>query len=339
MRTFVIVTFALSVLLSNALWSRPANADDLRFFKIASGSLGGAYFPVASSLARVISNPPGSKSCEAGGNCGIPGLTATAQSSGGSVANVDSLLTKKFPSAIVPSDVTYWAYTGTGPFRTRKPNPNLCVITSLYPEEVHLVATKESKINSVTDLSNKRVAMGERNSGALLGAQLLVRAYGLQEGKNFTPSFVNFEGAQKAMKDGKIDAFITVSGHPNKSITNMISEVGAHLVPISGAGSKRLADSSPFYSVAKIPAGAYPNQPGDIPTVAVTALWIARNDLDQDFLYTLTKTFWSNKFARSILDSGHPAGKFITLKSSFDGVPIPLCAGTQRYYKEIGLLK
>ncbi len=339
MRSIITATIALSLIVGSSLWHRSAHADDLRFFKIASGSVGGTYYPIASSLAKVISNPPGSKSCEAGGNCGIQGLTATAQSSGGSVANVDSLVAKKYPSAIVQSDVTYWAYTGTGPFRTRKPYPDLCVITSLYPEDVHLVATKESKISSVLELAGKRVAMGERNSGALLGAQLLVRAYGLEEGKHFTPTFVNFEGAQQAMKDGKIDAFITVSGHPNKSITTMIASLGAHLVPVTGDGAKRLSDGSPFYALSSIPNGVYPGQSGDIPTVAVTALWISRNDLDQDFLYRLTKAFWSNKFSRSILDGGHPKGKSITLQSAFNGVPVPLCVGAQQYYKEAGLLK
>lgn len=338
MRFFLFTIMAFG-LLASTFNIKPLHADELRFFKIASGSPGGTYFPIASSLAKVISNPPGSKSCEAGGNCGIPDVSATAQSSGGSVANVDALLARKYPSAIVQSDVTYWAYTGTGPFRTRKPNPNLCVISSLYPEDIHLVASKKSNIRSLPDIVGKRVGMGERNSGALLGAQLLVRAYGLEEGKHFTPSFVNFEGARNAMMADGIDAFITVSGHPNKAIAEMIARQGAHLVALTGDGAKRLADGSPFYTASSIPNGAYPGQSGDIPTVAVTALWIARTDLDQDFLYKLTKTFWGNKHARTILDGGHPKGKAITMATSFDGVPIPLCVGTQRYYKESGRLK
>ena len=108
MRFFLTTIMMLGLLFSNFNFKQ-AQAEDLRFFKIASGSLGGTYYPIASSLAKVISNPPGSKSCEAGGNCGMPGVTATAQSSGGSVANVDALLAGKFPSAIAQSDVTYWA--------------------------------------------------------------------------------------------------------------------------------------------------------------------------------------------------------------------------------------
>lgn len=317
----------------------PAQADDMRFFKIASGSRGGTYFPIASLLAKVISNPPGSKSCDAGGNCGVPHLTATAQSSNGSVDNVDALLAKKYPSAIAQADVTYWSYSGTGPFRTRKPNTLLCVLTSLYPEDVHFVAAKNARIDKMEDIAGKRIALGKPNSGALLGAQLLVRAYGLQEGKDFTPSFVDFLGAQDALKAGQIDGFITVAGHPSSAIAAMIKSYGAQLVPIVGKGRDVLTEKSPFYTASTIPAGVYPGQSNDLETVAVPSLWLARTDLDQDFIYKVTKAFWENRFARQILDGGHPKGKSITLASSFDGVPIPLCVGAQNYYKEIGRLK
>ena len=113
------------------------------------------------------------------------GLTATAQSTEGSVANVDALLMKTYPAAIAQSGIAYWAYKASGPFRTRKPNKQLCVTSSLYPEDVPLVASCSANIPGVGALAGKRVALGKRVSGALLGAQLLVRAYGLQEGKDF----------------------------------------------------------------------------------------------------------------------------------------------------------
>jgi len=97
---FVLIFFSISILAA----SQP-RADDLRFFKIASGSPGGTYFPIALLIAKVISNPPGSKGCNEGGNCGMKDLTATAQSTKGSVANVDALLMKTYPTAIAQSDV------------------------------------------------------------------------------------------------------------------------------------------------------------------------------------------------------------------------------------------
>ncbi len=162
--------WASCLLVAVALSPAAAAAKSLQFFKIGSGAVGGTYYPIAGMIGQVISNPPGSKSCESGGNCGVPGLTATAQASGGSVANVELLRSKQVPSAIVQSDVSYWAQTASGPFRTRPPISSLCTISSLYPEEVHLVAAAESNINKVTDLTGHKVALGKQDSGALLGA-------------------------------------------------------------------------------------------------------------------------------------------------------------------------
>jgi len=331
---FVLIFFSISILAA----SQP-RADDLRFFKIASGSPGGTYFPIALLIAKVISNPPGSKGCNEGGNCGMKDLIATAQSTKGSVANVDALLMKTYPTAIAQSDVAYWAYAASGPFRTRKPNKQLCVTSSLYPEDVHLVASRSANIPGVGALAGKRVALGERESGALLGAQLVVRAYGLQEGKDFAATLVNYSDAQDLIKKNKLDAFVAVIGYPSEAIEFMIQRQDMHLVPIVGEGRDRLIKGSPFYSASIIPQSAYTGQTSDIHTVAVNALWVTRANLDQGFVYQLTKFFWSNKHARSIFDGGHPKGSEITLKTAFNRVPIPLCSGAQKYYQEIGMLK
>jgi len=321
------------------VWSPAASALELNFYKIASGSRGGVYFPVASAIAKSISNPPGSKSCEAGGNCGVPGLSATAQSTGGSVANVDALLQDKYHAAIAQSDVTYWSYTATGPFRTRKPNTKLCIIASLYSEEVHLVGARDANINGMPDLAGKRVALGKPDSGSLLGSQLLVRAYGMTEGKDFTPSLVDFKGAQDLMKAGKIEAFIYVSGYPNPAIKSMSETLGSKLAAINGPGRDRLTTASPFYTNATIPASTYANQPTPIETVAVPALWISRTNVSDDLTYRITKAFWQNSKTPSILAAGPAKASDTTLPSAFKGASIPLCVGAQKFYKEIGILQ
>ena len=91
-------------------------AQDMTFFRIASGSAGGTYYPMA-DFCSGDSNPPGARTCAKGGNCGMEGLVAIAQSAHGSVANVNSIKSDQVESGSSQSDVTYWAYTGTGPFK------------------------------------------------------------------------------------------------------------------------------------------------------------------------------------------------------------------------------
>src|SRR5690606_8123979 len=66
-------------------------AQDLKFFTIGTGGTAATYYPVGGVLANAISNPPGSRPCDEGGSCGVPGLIASAVSSRGSVDNVNAI--------------------------------------------------------------------------------------------------------------------------------------------------------------------------------------------------------------------------------------------------------
>ena len=316
-----------------------AQSQDTKFFRIASGSAGGTYFPMAGLLAQVISNPPGARTCAKGGNCGMEGLVAIGQSAHGSVANVNSIKSKQVESGFAQSDVTYWAYTGTGPFEGKEPIKNLCVLGSLFPEHVHVVAGTKSGIKSVNDFKGKKVAMGLPASGALVGARLVVGAYGLEEKKDFTPEFVKSKTGADKIRDGHLDAFITVTGYPNASIIEMASTQGADLVPVDGKARDALIKKAPFYSADVIPGGTYKGNDKDVETVTVSALWVSRNDLPEDLHYGVVKGLFGNKKAKKILANGHAKGKSITLDTHGVGVPIPYCPGAAKFYKEAGVYK
>src|SRR5688572_596311 len=81
---------AAGLALAGALAAGAALAQDMQFFRIATGGTAGTYFPIGGLIANAISNPPGSRPCEEGGSCGAPGLVATAVASNGSVANINA---------------------------------------------------------------------------------------------------------------------------------------------------------------------------------------------------------------------------------------------------------
>ena len=68
-------------------FSNVASAQTPEFFRIGTGSAGGTYFPIGGTIANGISAPPGSRPCDQGGQCGVPGLIAIAQSTTASVFN------------------------------------------------------------------------------------------------------------------------------------------------------------------------------------------------------------------------------------------------------------
>ncbi|HEX3209240.1 MAG TPA: TAXI family TRAP transporter solute-binding subunit, partial [Geminicoccaceae bacterium] len=109
-------------------------AQEMRFFRIGTGGVAGTYYPIGGLIADIISSPPGARPCERGGSCGVPGLVAIAQSSNGSVANVDAIQSGELESGFVQSDIAYWAYTGTGIFEGKGKADNLRAIASLFAE-------------------------------------------------------------------------------------------------------------------------------------------------------------------------------------------------------------
>jgi TRAP transporter TAXI family solute receptor len=312
-------------------------AQDIKFFRIATGGTAGTYFPIGGLIANAISNPPGSRACDEGGSCGAPGLVATAVASNGSVANVNGIAGGSIESGFSQSDVAFWAHSGTGIFAEKGAVEKVRAIANLYPESIHLVARADSGIKSVSDLKGKKVSLDEPGSGTLVDARLILEAYGLTE-DDVEAEFLKPNQAADLMRDGNMDAFFFVGGFPAGAITELATGLDITLVPISGAEAEGLLGEYQFFAKHVVPGGTYQGIDADTETVSVGAQWITSSDQKDDLIYEITKALW-NKNTRALLDSGHAKGKSITLETALDGVGIPLHPGAERYYKEAGVLK
>jgi TRAP transporter TAXI family solute receptor len=330
----MLAAFALLALLAE---TASGQAQDMRFFRIGTGGVAGTYYPIGGLLADIISNPPGSRPCNQGGSCGVPGLVAIAQSSNGSVANVDAIKSGDLESGLVQSDIAYWAYSGTGTFKGKGKVANLRAIASLYPESVHVVARKGTGIRSVADLKGKRVSLDEPGSGTLVDARIILKAFGLSEA-DLQAEYIKPSSAVTKIRNGQLDAYIIVAGYPTGSVVELASSsVGCDLVPIAGPEVDALLKKYQFFARDVIPAGVYEGI-GETPTISVGAQWVVGAEVDDDLVYGITKALWSPT-ARQLLDNGHAKGKSITLRTALDGIAIPLHPGAERYYREVGLLQ
>jgi TRAP transporter TAXI family solute receptor len=308
----------------------------MKFFRIGTGGTGGTYYPIGGLLAHCISNPPGSRPCEKGGSCGVPGLVAIAQSANGSVANINSIKSGVLESGFAQSDVAYWAYTGTGIYEDKGAVEELRALASLYPETIHIVARKGSGIKTVKDLKGKRVSLDEPGSGTLVDARIVLEAYGLSE-DDIKADYIKPTPSIDKIKDNQLDAFFIVVGYPAGSVVELTSSVGAELVPISGPEAQAIIDKYGFFAKDVIPAGTYEGI-GETETISVGAQWVVSANVEEQLVYDITKAVW-NENSRKLLDKGHAKGKVITVESALDGVGIPLHPGAERYYKEIGMIK
>jgi TRAP transporter TAXI family solute receptor len=329
---------AALVAAATALAAGAAAAQQMSFFRIGTGGAGGTYYPVGGILATAISNPPGSRPCEKGGACGVPGLVATAVSSDGSVANVNGIVSGQLEAGIAQSDVAHWAYTGTGLFEGKPRLEKLRAIANLFPEHIHVFTRADSKVMRIEDLKGKKVNFGPPASGTLIGARLFFEAYGLKEGADLAAEFLQPGPGADRVRDSQLDASFIIVGYPAAAITELAATAGARILPIAPAMQDTIVQKVPFWAKAVIPAGTYKGQDQDVPTVAVGAQLLTSADQPEKLVYEVTKALWNDN-TRTLLDAGHAKGKAIQKATALAGVSLPLHPGAERFYREAGLLK
>ncbi len=310
----------------------PARAqDETRFFRIGTGPTSGNYFTIGGIIANAISNPPGSRPCDKGGSCGVPGLIAIAQTTQGSVQNVELVADKTLESGLCQSDVAYWAYSGTGMYSGGKPFDGLRAIANLYQESLHIVVRADSTIDAIADLRGKRISLGGRGSGTRATATLVLGAYGVGERK-FAGQQLTIDKATEQLRDSTIDAIFFVGGPPVPALAELAQTTALRLLPVAGDEASALRSAYPFLTVDVIPENSYGGNPATI-TVGIGTYWLVLAALEDKLVHDITAALW-HPATRKLLDQGSPIGRRIRLEQALVGLPLPVHAGAERYYAE-----
>ena len=325
-----LLTLAVMVAAAPAVRAEPP----VSLFRIGTGGTGGTYYPVGQALAHAISNPTAATVC-APVPCGVPGLLAVAQTANGSVSNIEDVQGRKIESGFTQSDVAYWALSGSNVFEAAGPQRDIRGIASLYHEDIHVVARKGSGISRITDLRGKRVSLDDPGSGTLVGARIILNAYGLTE-DDLEAQYIKAGDSIKKIREGKLDAFFIIAGNPSRAISELSEEGLVTLIPISGPIASRLTWENPFFTPSVIPAGSYAGVEA-VRTLGVAALWVVSSAQSDVQVYEITKRFWENLPDLKKLGL-HPKIDRITMATAFFSMSVPLHPGALKYYQESGLL-
>lgn len=332
-KTFFAAAISGVVMLSGA-----AQAQDPTFFRIGTGSAGGTYFPIGGTIANGISAPPGSRPCEEGGQCGVPGLIAIAQSTTASVFNNTAVQNGELEAGMAAADVTRSMYLGEDKFEG-KPHEKLRIVANLYPEDLHLVLPKGASINDLGDLADKRVGIAQAGSGTQVAVLQMLEAWGVTR-DNMDEAELNNSQSAERLADGQLDAYFYAAGWPVSAMVQLATTKGMELHSFTDEDLTKINEIIPAYIPSKIPAGVYEGIDYEVKTPAVSALLVVSSDLSDELVYGITKALW-NENTRNLLDNGHAKGKQITAETALDGVAalgVPLHPGAEKYYKEAGLL-
>jgi len=289
---------------------------------IATGGTGGVYYPLGGGLGAVLSKA-------------IPGVNATAEVTGGSVANLQLVGTGKPYIAFTQADAAIDAVKGQEKFKG-KPVP-VRTLAVLYPNRMHVVSIEGSGVSKIADLKGKRVSTGSGGSATEVFAFRVIEAAGLDKDKDMTRERLGVAESGSALKDRKIQAFFWVGGLPTGAVTDLANTPGikikmidiAHLVP---AMTKKYGN---IYIKDVIPKDIYKGMEADNQAATVTNLLAVHRDMNEDLAYKITKAVFDH---RDDLIRVHKEAEHIKLENQkAEASSIPWHPAAIKYFAEKGI--
>ena len=297
--------FAIASVVVGGLASGSVIAAEQQFVSIGTGGVTGVYYPIRCS----------------------------AESTGGSIYNINTIRAGELEFGVAQSDWQYHAYNGTSKFADNGKFTELRAVFSVHPEPVTVIARDDSGIEQLTDAKGKRLNIGNPGSGTRGTWEVIESALGWsRDDLEIAASMKSAETGQ-ALCDDKIDAYFWLVGHPSALTQESLASCASHLVDVKGPAIDKLVAENSFYRKATIPAGMYNNEK-DIQTFGVGATFVSSADVPDDVVYTIVKAVFENFDDFRKL---HPAFANLQEKEMItDSLSAPLHAGAVKYYKERG---
>ena len=312
----------LLALIGCAVAALPAAAQQKITLSIATGPTGGVYYPMGGGMANILSKT-------------VAGLSATAEATAGSIANLEFILTKKAEVALSMADASYDAYNGQEKFKGRPvPVRGLMV---LYPNRFHIVTLEGLGISKVADLKGRRVSTGPPRSGTEVKANRVLEAAGLNPDKDITRERLTVQESGNALKDRKIDAFFWSGGIPTASVTDLAASPGVKIKFIDHAELAEVLNRKygPLYVRDVIPAKSYPGQERDAQVTTIWNILVTGADTPDDVAYNIVKTMFDKK---EDMVRVHKESQNFDLKYQTNAaIVIPFHPGAVKYFREQGL--
>ena len=289
---------------------------------LATGGTAGTYYPFGGAMAQIW-------------NKGIPKMNVTVQATGASKENIRLIGRGEVDVAIVQNDSMDYAFNGVELFAGEKIE-GFRTIATLYPEVIQIVVDPASGIKTVADMKGKRISVGDAGSGTEANAKQILEAAGLSFSDLKSAARLSFKESAAAIKDKQLDGCFVTAGVPNAAIQELSALAPVTLLSVDAATAAKLMGKYKFYTNVKVPAGTYKGVVADVPTVAVKATLIARKDLSDAIVYSLTKTLFEKQ---AELGQAHAKGKELSLESAVQGASIEFHPGALKFYKEKGAVK
>jgi uncharacterized protein len=297
----------------------PVGAKAQEFINVLTGGTSGVYYPLGVALSEIYGD-------------NIEGVRTQVQATRASVENLNLLEQGRGEIAFSLGDSLVMGWEGNEEAGFRGPLQKLRRIAAIYPNYIQLVATADSGITTLADLSGRTLSVGAPASGTELNTRAIMAAADMTYDDLGQVQYLPFAESVELMKNRQLDATLQSAGLGVASIQDLsttnpttVVEIPADLVESIGAP----------YAPGIIPAGTYQGQDEDVETATVINYLVTHEDVDEETVYQMTKLLFENLDRMS---SAHAAAQDINIETAVDENPVPLHPGAERYYREVGAL-
>jgi hypothetical protein len=289
---------------------------------IATGGTGGVYYPLGGGMAALLSKY-------------VPGMQATAEVTGGSVANLQLIGTGKPYLGMTMADAGLDALKGQDKF-TGSPVP-VRTLMVMYPNRMHIVTIEGTGITRMADLKGKRVSTGSAGSATEVMAFRVIEAAGLDKDRDMKRERLGAAESVNAIKDRKIDAFFWVGGLPTAAVTDLANTPGVKIRLIDHADLVAAMNRKygNLYVQDVIRKDVYRGMETDNHQATVMNLLVANASMSDKTAYDIVRAVFEHKGDLVLVHK--EAENFRLENQKAAASPLPWHPGALKYYAEKGI--
>jgi len=214
-----------------------------------------------------------------------------------------------------------------------KPYTELRSMMSRPNATVQFAVKANSDIYNVYDFAGKRVNLGRKGFGSELQGRTILEALGIE----YTSLDLGHSDAVAAMAAGNADVYLNSGAFPHPSFLELSETIpgGIRIIGFSEEEIEKILEASPFFKTTTMGPVYKGMLDEEITVPQVESMILCRNDVSEEIMYCLVKSFWEHQDFAAMQWAGFgdlTLEEVPTIRGS-----APWHIGAYKYYKEQGL--
>ena len=298
------------------LASVPAQAEDITFM---TGPAGGSWYPLGGAIKNILEEE-------------VDGLNVTIRPGAGLI-NLKGVSSGKAHMgwSLVMSAVD--GVNGREPFKEKL--GDICNLGSFYDNYMQVTTTSD-EVHTVADLKGRALVTLPRGNTTELGARILLSTEGLTYDSLSKVNFASMTDGVNMMKDGQVDAMMTITSVPNGSLLDLTNSRDVKFLPITDAEFAKMKAANSGWQRLTIKANSYPGQEEDVVIAGFPAHLILNcSKISEETAYNITK---------ALIKRGSDLSTIVKSLATLDAkkmavdIGVPFHPGSIKAYKEAGAM-